>query len=42
MAKDVEVALLDAIANGQNCTPDEAQEYLAAMKKARRYQTDVY
>jgi sulfite reductase (NADPH) flavoprotein alpha-component len=42
MAKDVEVALLDAIANGQKCTPDEAQEYLANMKKARRYQTDVY
>jgi sulfite reductase (NADPH) flavoprotein alpha-component len=42
MAKDVETALLDAIANGQNSTPDAAQEYLAAMKKARRYQTDVY
>ena len=42
MAKDVEVALLDAIANGQKCSPDEAQEYLAGMKKARRYQTDVY
>ena len=42
MAKDVETALLDTIANGRNCTPDEAQEYLANMKKARRYQTDVY
>jgi len=42
MAKDVETALLDAIANGKNCTPDAAQEYLANMKKTRRYQTDVY
>jgi sulfite reductase (NADPH) flavoprotein alpha-component len=42
MAKDVEVALLEAIAKGQNCTPEAAQEYLASMKKARRYQTDVY
>jgi sulfite reductase (NADPH) flavoprotein alpha-component len=42
MAKDVEVALLDAIVQGQNCTPEAAQEYLAGMKKARRYQTDVY
>jgi sulfite reductase (NADPH) flavoprotein alpha-component len=34
--------LLDIIANGRNCAPDAAQEYLASMKKARRYQTDVY
>jgi sulfite reductase (NADPH) flavoprotein alpha-component len=42
MAKDVEVALLEAIAKGQNSTLETAQEYLAGMKKARRYQTDVY
>ncbi len=42
MAKDVDVALLDAIAKGQNATPDEAQAYLAEMKKAKRYQLDVY
>jgi sulfite reductase (NADPH) flavoprotein alpha-component len=42
MAKDVETVLLDIIANGRNCAPDAAQEYLASMKKARRYQTDVY
>jgi sulfite reductase (NADPH) flavoprotein alpha-component len=42
MAKDVELALLDAIANGARCTPDKAQEYLAAMKKSKRYQRDVY
>ena len=42
MAKDVDVALLDAIAKGQNATPDEAQAYLTEMKKAKRYQLDVY
>ena len=42
MAKDVEAALLEAIAQGRNTTPEAAQEYLAGMKKARRYQTDVY
>jgi sulfite reductase (NADPH) flavoprotein alpha-component len=42
MAKDVETSLLDAIAKGHNCTPDVAQEYLANMKKEKRYQLDVY
>jgi sulfite reductase (NADPH) flavoprotein alpha-component len=42
MAKDVELALLDVIANGTNSTPEHAAEYLAAMKKAKRYQRDVY
>lgn len=42
MAKDVETALLEAIAKGLNGTPEAAQEYLAAMKKAKRHQTDVY
>lgn len=42
MAKDVEAALLEAIAKGLNGTPEAAQEYLVAMKKAKRYQTDVY
>ncbi len=42
MAKDVETALLEAIAKGLNGTPETAQEYLAGMKKAKRYQTDVY
>jgi sulfite reductase (NADPH) flavoprotein alpha-component len=42
MAKDVELALLDVIANGSNSTPDHAAEYLAAMKKQKRYQRDVY
>ena len=42
MAKDVELALLDCIAKGSNGTLESAQEYLAAMKKAKRYQRDVY
>ncbi len=42
MAKDVELALLDAIANGSNGTLEHANEYLATMKKQKRYQRDVY
>jgi sulfite reductase (NADPH) flavoprotein alpha-component len=42
MAKSVETALLDAIAKGAQATPDQAAAYLAAMKRERRYQRDVY
>ncbi len=42
MAKDVEQTLLDTIANGKDCSPEHAQEYLSDLKKARRYQLDVY
>jgi sulfite reductase (NADPH) flavoprotein alpha-component len=42
MAKDVELALLDVIAKGSNGTLEQAAEYLAAMKKQKRYQRDVY
>jgi sulfite reductase (NADPH) flavoprotein alpha-component len=42
MAKDVETALLDVIASGSHGTLDHAAEYLAAMKKQKRYQRDVY
>lgn len=42
MAKDVENALLDVIAKGSNGTLENAAEYLAVMKKQRRYQRDVY
>jgi sulfite reductase (NADPH) flavoprotein alpha-component len=42
MAKDVESALLDCIAKGSNGTLEHAAEYLAGMKKAKRYQRDVY
>ncbi len=42
MAKDVELALLDSIAKGSNGTLEHAAEYLATMKKQKRYQRDVY
>jgi len=42
MAKDVEMALLDVIAKGSNSTLEHATEYLAGMKKQKRYQRDVY
>ena len=42
MAKSVEQALLAAIAVGSQGTLDEAAEYLATMKKQKRYQRDVY
>ncbi|ADW69167.1 diflavin oxidoreductase [Granulicella tundricola] len=42
MAKDVHTALLDAIAKGSNGTLEHAEEYLATMKKQKRYQLDVY
>ena len=42
MAKDVETSLLDVIAKGSNGTLEQASEYLAGMKKAKRYQRDVY
>ena len=42
MAKDVELALLDAIARGSNGTLDHAAEYLEGMKKQKQYQRDVY
>ena len=42
MAKDVESALLDVIAKGSNGTLEHAAEYLAEMKKQKRYQRDVY
>jgi sulfite reductase (NADPH) flavoprotein alpha-component len=42
MAKDVELALLDAIAKGSQGTLDQAAEYLGAMKRHKRYQRDVY
>ena len=42
MAKDVENALLDAIAKGSHGTLEHAAEYLATMKKDKRYQRDVY
>jgi sulfite reductase (NADPH) flavoprotein alpha-component len=42
MAKSVEQALVDAVAEGQQGTLEQAAEYVAGMKKQRRYQRDVY
>jgi sulfite reductase (NADPH) flavoprotein alpha-component len=42
MAKDVEQALLDAVAKASNGSLDHAAEYLAAMKQQKRYRRDIY
>ncbi|WP_130839212.1 diflavin oxidoreductase [Corynebacterium neomassiliense] len=42
MAKDVETALLDVIAGQSGGSENAAQEYLARMKKEKRYVRDVY
>jgi sulfite reductase (NADPH) flavoprotein alpha-component len=42
MAKDVEAALIDVIAEHGGCTPPEAVKFLADLKAKGRYQTDVY
>ncbi len=42
MAKDVEKALLNIIATKGGRSEEEAAAYLADMKKAKRYQKDVY
>lgn len=42
MAKDVQQALMDVIAAHGGKTPEEAKAYLEVMRKAKRYQRDVY
>ena len=42
MAKDVENALLDIIKTHGNKDDSEAKAYLLALRKAKRYQKDVY
>jgi sulfite reductase (NADPH) flavoprotein alpha-component len=42
MAKDVEAAILDIIAEHGGCRPPEAAALLAELKAKGRYQTDVY
>ena len=42
MAKDVERALVEIVAQHGKRSSDEAVAYVAALKKAGRYQTDVY
>lgn len=42
MARDVEAALLSVISEHGGKSEDEAREYLASLKAAKRYQRDVY
>ncbi|WGE91168.1 assimilatory sulfite reductase (NADPH) flavoprotein subunit [Actinobacillus genomosp. 1] len=42
MAKDVNQALLDVIAQQGNLNTDEAEEYLDNLREEKRYQRDVY
>ncbi|WGE82978.1 assimilatory sulfite reductase (NADPH) flavoprotein subunit [Actinobacillus equuli] len=42
MAKDVNQALLDVIAQQGNLNADEAEEYLDNLREEKRYQRDVY
>ena len=42
MAKDVHDTLLEIIAKEGGKSPEEADQYLAALKKDKRYQRDVY
>jgi sulfite reductase (NADPH) flavoprotein alpha-component len=42
MAKDVETALADIVVQHGKTSPEDAQAYLAALKKTGRYQADVY
>jgi sulfite reductase (NADPH) flavoprotein alpha-component len=42
MAKDVEAALVDVIAEHGGCAPPEAVKFLADLKARGRYQADVY
>jgi sulfite reductase (NADPH) flavoprotein alpha-component len=42
MAKDVQTTLLQIIENEGGMSSEKAEEYLADMKKQKRYQRDVY
>ncbi|WP_368161449.1 assimilatory sulfite reductase (NADPH) flavoprotein subunit [Aeromonas sp. R5-3] len=42
MAKDVQEALLDVIAEHGQKSREEAEEYLSELRRAKRYQRDVY
>ena len=42
MAKDVQQALMDIIAQHGSKTPEEAKAYLEVLRKSKRYQRDVY
>ncbi|HVE03918.1 MAG TPA: hypothetical protein VNB30_08310, partial [Rhizomicrobium sp.] len=42
MAKDVERALIDVVAEHGKGSPEDAARYVAELKKNDRYQVDVY
>ena len=42
MAKDVHQTLLDIVASQGGMSAEEAEQYVAALKKDKRYQRDVY
>jgi sulfite reductase (NADPH) flavoprotein alpha-component len=42
MAKDVEVALIDVVAEHGGCSADRAQAFVSDLKAKGRYQADVY
>jgi sulfite reductase (NADPH) flavoprotein alpha-component len=42
MAKDVETALVDVIAEHGNKSRDEAASFLVGLRKSGRFQADVY
>jgi sulfite reductase (NADPH) flavoprotein alpha-component len=42
MAKDVERALIDIVAQHGKRSPEDAARYVNELKKADRYQADVY
>ena len=42
MAKDVQQALIDIISEQGNKSLDDAEQYLTELRKAKRYQRDVY
>jgi len=42
MAKDVEVALVDIVAQHGGCSPADAKDFVAELKSKGRYQADVY
>ena len=42
MAKDVERALIDVVAEHGKRIPEDAARYVAELKKNDRYQADVY
>ncbi|MNN87163.1 Sulfite reductase [NADPH] flavoprotein alpha-component [compost metagenome] len=42
MAKDVQQALLEVIAEHGHKSHEEAEEYLSELRRAKRYQRDVY